>query len=305
MDYSNALNNQLILMFLIIVLGFILKKREFYSDQFIKELGNLLFVVINPLTIINSLSIGYSSQKAKELGISFILALGSYLLNVVIGEAIFRNEKHYIEKFGLVINNCGFFGLPIVITLFGSGAVFYAVSYIAINTVAQWTYGSYIMSKDKSTISLKAIVTNTSVIASVLGMLLFFVGFKMPGFVSNTISSLTNMMGPICALIVGSNLAGTKLKQLKDDLLDIVTIVCRLLVVPFITAFLFKFINNDYFILKFTVLIMASAPSGTSTTVFARMFDKDYEKAARLVCACTMLCMLTMPLITGFAMKIW
>ena len=305
MDYSNALNSQLILMFLIIVLGLILKKVNFYTDQFIKELGNFLFVVINPLTIVNSLAIGFSTNKAKELGISFALAFASYMLSVLFGELVFHKEKYGIEKFGVVINNCGFFGLPIVISLFGTSAIFYAVSYIAINTISQWTYGAYVMSRDKNTISLKTIITNTSVIATIIGFIMFFANIKMPAFASNTISSLTAMMGPICSLIIGANLAGTSFKDIMNDLMNLLVITIRLLIVPLLTVYVFKCINNEFFALKFTLLIMASAPTGTSTSIFARMYDKDFEKAARLVCACTLLCMLSMPFVTNIAMKIW
>ena len=305
MDYISTLSNQIILMFIIIVLGYILKKIEFYSDTFVKDLGNLLFVVINPLTIFNAFVNQYSISKAKEMLIGFSLVILIYIVSIVFANILFHNPKYYIEKFGSIVNNPGFFGLPIIIAVFGQEAVFYAAASITINTIVQWTYGAYIMSGDKKAMSIKTIITNTSIIAFVLGLIFFFARIRVPQIVCNTISSLSNMMGPICSLIVGSNLVGVNLKKLKENIVEIVVCLLRLIIVPLCAVFILKFISNDYFMLKFTLLIALSTPCGSSTAVFANMYNKDYEKAAMLVCLCTLLCGITMPLITSLAIKIW
>lgn len=304
MNYISTLTNQIIQMFIVIAIGLILKRIKFYSDEFIKDLGNLLFNVINPLTIFNSFVNQYSSERVKELILSFCLVTIAYAVCFVLINIIFKKENG-IEKFGCIIGNPGFFGLPIVISVFDQSAVFYAVATITINSILQWTYGAYLMTRDKKEVSLKKIITNTSVISFVLGLLFFFARIPFPSIFSSTINALSSMMGPICALIVGSNLAGTDLKKLKDDLLGIVTILLRLIVVPLLFVFLLKFVDEKYFVLKFTLLITMCTPSGSSTTVFARMFNQDYEKAARLVCVCTLLCGITMPLITSLAIKLW
>lgn len=305
MDYISTLTNQIILMFLIIALGYLLKKINFYSDAFIKDLGNLLFVVINPLTMFNAYTNEYSPSKAKEMLLSFVLVIVLYAISIILGNIFFDSKKHYIEKFGTIINNPGFFGLPIIIAVFGQEAVFYAAASIAGNTIVQWTYGSYLMSQDKKTMSFKAIYTNTSIIALVLGLIFFFLRIPVPQIVGSTINSLSSMMGPICALIIGSNLVGTNLKKLKDDALDILVCLLRLVVIPLCAVLLFKFVDDKYFMLKFTLLIGICTPCGSSTAVFANMYNKDYEKAARLVCLCTLLTGITMPLITSLALKIW
>lgn len=305
MDYISTLTNQIAMMFLVIALGLFLKKIKFYGDDFVDSLGQLLFMVINPLTIFASFVNQYSPQKAKELFISLGLAALSASLNIIIAEILFHNKKYYMEKFATIVNNCGFFGLPIVISVFGQSAVFYAASYIAVNTIIQFTYGSYLMSGDKKTIGLKKIITNSSIVAFLAGMFFFFTRIPVPSIITTTISSLSSLMGPICALIVGSSLAGTNLKALKNDLLDILVILVRLIIVPLLTVYIFKYVDNNMFVLKFTLLINACAPSGTSTAVFARLYNRDYEKAARLVCICTLLCGLTMPFVTSIAMNVW
>ena len=305
MNYSSILVHQIILMFIIIILGLFLKLKKFYNDEFISVLGRLLLFVINPLTIFNSFINEYSSKKAKELLIGFGLAFVCYLVSIIFSELFFRNKKYYLEKFCIVTTNCAFFGLPIVMALFGQEAVFYGAPFIVMNNIYQWTYGSYVMSGDKKNMSFKKVITNPNIIAFILGVIFFFLKIPVFNVVSDTFTALGNMMGPICSLIIGSTLASTNFKDLKNDISIIGVAIVRLMLVPLCVLYIFKFIDNKYEVIKYVLLIMSATPSGTSSTVIAGMYKRDTVKAARIVCFTTVLCAITIPLIVNFADKIW
>lgn len=305
MSYSSILINQIILMFIIIAIGLCLKVKKFYSDEFISTLGRLLLLVINPLAIFNSFVNQYTPKKAMELLIGFGLAFVCYLISIIFSEIFFHNKKYYLEKFCIVTTNCAFFGLPIVMALFGNEAVFYGAPFIVFNNIYQWTYGVYIMTNDKKQMSFKKIITNPNILAFILGVIFFFLRIPVIKVVCDTFTVLGNMMGPICSLIIGSTLASTNLADLKKDLSIIGVTIIRLIIVPLCVLFIFKYVDNKYETIKYVLLIMSSTPSGTSSTVIADMYHKDTAKAARIVCFTTLLCSISIPLIVSLADKIW
>lgn len=305
MDYSSILVQQIILMFIIIIIGLLLKLKNFYDDKFVSTLGRLLLLVINPLAIFNSFVNQYSDSKAKELLIGFGLAFICYLLSIVFSEIFFHSNKYYLEKFCIITTNCAFFGLPIVMALFGEEAVFYGAPFIVFNNIYQWTYGVYTMTQDKSDMSFKKVITNPNIIAFIVGVIFFFLKIPVAKVICNTCTTMSNMMGPLCSLIIGSTLASTNLKDLKNDASIIGVTIIRLLVVPLCVLFIFKYINNKYEVMKYVLLIMSATPSGTSSTVIANMFHKDTVKAARIVCFTTLICAFTIPLIVSLGQIVW
>lgn len=306
MDYTSTLINQIILMFIIIGIGFYLMKTKFYNENFVSTLGNLLVFVINPLTIFNSFVNDYSNEKVNQLLISFLLAIIAMVITVVISYIAFHDKKYYVEQYCTMIANCGFFGLPIIIAIFGQKAVFFGSSVIALNNIAQWAYGPYIMTRDIKTINFKKIITNPNIIAFLLGLVFFFIRIPVPIVLTNTFKSMGDMMGPISSLIIGSSLANTNIGELKNDVKTLIPLsILRLAIIPLCIVFAFKFVDNSYSIIKYTILIMCSTPSGTTGAVLTRIFNRDYEKASRIICFTTILSAISLPLITELATKIW
>jgi len=306
MDIITTLINQILVMFIIIVLGFFLAKRNFFNDSTLKELSNLMFNVINPLVIINSFVTPYSQDKMKEFILSMILGIGSYLFCILIMKLFFwKKDKHCIERFCVIVSNCGFFGIPIISATLGSDAVFYISPFVAMNSICVLTYASYIITLDKNIISIKKIFKNNTVISFAIGVMLFLLRIQYPLVISSTIKSLGNLLGPTCALMIGTNLANTNFNALKNDTYSFLSIFLRNIFIPFLLILIFRLINNDYFSLKIAVIIAASTPTGASATIFARNYNKDYELAARNVCISTLLSIATIPLLVAFAIKIW
>ena len=97
--------------------------------------------------------------------ISFGAALGALLLSMLVSTLVFR-RKSAIRRFGAAFSNAGFIGIPLVQMTLGEDAVFYVASFVAILNILQWTYGVFIITGDRSQISLKKIITNPIAVSS-------------------------------------------------------------------------------------------------------------------------------------------
>jgi len=305
MNYISTLINQIIVMFLLIGLGIFVQKKEMFSEKFIKELGTFLFTVVSPFMMINTYMIAYSSEKTKQVLLSFAIAAIIYLFQIVITKFVLGSEQAREERYAVVICNCGFFGLPVVLTVCGSDVGILVIPVITFNIILQMTYGNYIMSGDKKSISLKAILTNVNVIGSIIGIAFYFLRLPIIAPIKSTVSSLASLVAPISCFLIGVDIANTNIKAFFQDKIGFIAIGIRQILVPLVVIILLKFVSNDYYLLKLSLVIVFSTPPAAGTSVFARKFNKDYEQASRLVCVGTLLTLVTMPLMSTIATYIW
>ena len=305
MNYIDILANRVQIMFVLIVLGFILRKCGFLSDELQKEMSVLMLKIITTLAIFSSFVQEYSLAKAKGILFSIIIAIVMSTIEIVIANLVFGKEKYCVENFAIVCGNVGFFGLPIVMSVVGNDAAMYAAVVNSFNGILMWTYGEYILSRDTSTIKVKNALKTTSMVFFLLGLVFFFLQIPLPQIVKDSISSLNNVNAPMCAVMIGASLVSTELKEIKTDFSNLISIFIRLVVIPLIAMFLLKFVSNDFYEMKLALLIIYSVPNASATPVFALRHGRDGDKAGRLTCICTLTCILTMPLMSDLAIKIW
>lgn len=304
MSYLDILINRVEIMFIIIILGFFLRKKNFLDDTITTTMGDLMLKVITPLTIFNSFVTEYSKEKLHLLIMSLIVSILIHGVSIIFALLVF-NKKYSVERFSTVMGNVGFFGLAVAISVCGSEAAFYGAAFTAINAITMWTYGAFIMSNDKQVISAKNIIKNFNVIAFLLGLVFFFLKIDIPQVFKDTINQLSSINAPVCGLIIGVGLAHTKLEGLKNDLMSIVAIISRLFIIPTLCALILKLVPNDYFTMKVTIMIVSSVPVASAATILATIYKQDNAKAARIVSISTLLCVITMPLMTKLAYLIW
>ena len=141
MGITGVLFKQIAIMFLLMFVGAWLYKTKRVSPEGTKSLGNILIYVIMPSVVINAFLTEYSPEKLRGFGIAFLFSLLGLLLAMGVSALLFK--KHPIENFGTSFSNAGFLGVPIVSVIFGTEAVFYASSFVALLNILQWTYGVF------------------------------------------------------------------------------------------------------------------------------------------------------------------
>lgn len=304
MDYLDILINRVEIMFLIIILGFILRKINFIDDSITTTMGDIMLKVITPLTIFVSFITEYSLEKVKVLGICLLVSLALHIINITYSFITF-GKKYPLETFASLMGNVGFFGIAVALSVCGSEAAFYAAPFVAINALTMWTFGDYVMSNGKAQINFKNIITNFNVLAFLLGLVFFFLRINIPQVFKDTISSLSNINSPVCGLIIGVGLAKTKFENPIKDISSIFAIISRLVIIPILSVLALKFISNDLFTMKFVYLILSSVPCASAATIFSYAYKQDIGKASRIISLSTLLCVVSMPLITKLAYVIW
>ena len=180
---------QIAIMALLIAVGWVLRRKNFLSEQGTKELGAILLRIIIPCVIVKSYIVPYSRERLLELGLSAGLALLGFIAAMLIAYAVYGKRRR-IENFAAAFCNAGFIGIPLAQAAIGEDGVFYVAASVALLNLFQWTYGVYIMTDRRDAIRAKTIATNPVVIAIVVGVVLFVGRIPVPEILTSTLDTL-------------------------------------------------------------------------------------------------------------------
>lgn len=162
-----------------------------------------------------------------------------------------------------------------------------------------------IITGDKSAVSPKKIVTNPIVIAVVIGIILFLLPVSIPPIATTAVSSIAVLNAPVAMIVLGVYLAQTKLTELFTTKIVYVATIVRLVVIPMLTIAVLSLFPSSFQDVRLAILISASAPIGTNVAIFAQLNGMDYTEAVKNICFSTLLSILAVPLIIGFANFVW
>ncbi|MDE7331654.1 MAG: AEC family transporter [Lachnospiraceae bacterium] len=304
MDIAVLLFRQNAVMFVYLLIGYFLYRRHLITAQGSGDIGKMLLYIIMPAAIVRSYMKAYSAEMLAGFAVSFLAALGALALAVAVSSLVFH-KKSAIRQFGAAFSNAGFIGIPLVQMTLGEEAVFYVASFVAVLNILQWTFGVLIMTKDRSTVSLKKIVSNPIVISLLIGLLLFFFPIQIPEMAEGIIGTLASMNGPLAMIVLGVYLAQISFRELFTDRLAYLCTAVRLIVIPIITMIGLLLVPETYETIRLAILLAAAAPVGANVAIFAQLYHKEYTDAVKDVCLSTVFSIMTMPLVIGLANAVW
>ena len=211
----SILLRQIAIMALLMAVGIYLSRKGFLSPQGTKDLGAILLRIIIPCVIVKSYITTYSRERLLELALSAGLALAAFILAMGIAYLVYGKRRR-IENFAAAFCNAGFIGIPLAQAVIGDEGVFYMAASVALLNLFQWTYGVYIMTDRRDSISAKTIAKNPVVIAIVIGIALFLSRLPVPGIVTSTLGYIAGMNTPVAMILMGTYMAKLPWRKLLD-----------------------------------------------------------------------------------------
>ena len=116
MELARDVGIQVIIIFILMAIGFILTKSGNLSEKGIKEITNIVLSLVTPCVLINSYQQKvFNSSLAIDLLYAALFSFAVQIVAVIIGMIIFRKDKkeHYrINIFSTAYSNCGFMAIP-------------------------------------------------------------------------------------------------------------------------------------------------------------------------------------------------
>ena len=303
MDLS-VLINIMMKLFLMGLLGYFLKKKDMLTEESDKIISSLVANVTCPLLVIASVGSAADGDRNEILKVLF-LGIAVYLILPVFARLctkILRVQEGTIGtyEFMLIFANTSFIGFPVVQSLFGDEAVFYtAVLHLPFDILI-FSYGVYIILKDKNiqkgeNFRWKSIL-NIGMILSVTALVIYLTDVRIPTILNDTLYMIGNVTTPLSMIVLGSSLTKIKFSGENTDGKLYIFAAIRLFIIPFLVYEGFKLIGIGGYILSIALVTFAM-PVGSMSVMFANEYENNIALAAKAVFITTLSSVVTIPLI--------
>ena len=294
----------MITLFVIVVVGYAAGKMNYMGGEFDRKLSSLVINWTCPALILSSAMTGDLPDRRyilPLLGISaftyVVLTIAAWALSRVLTRKI---DERGVVAFALVFGNVGFMGYPVVASIFGNQAVFYAAVLNVVNTFAVFTIGTVMITGGEGPNRQrfnKKVLYSTPMLSAYLSMLIVALGIdNIPGFVSQPLTMIGNITVPAALLIIGSSMSQLPLRALLGTPLVYATTLLRLCLLPVGVHFLCLALGFDPYVTSINTVVIAM-PVATYGTILCLKYNRDTTLIAELTFITTLLSMMTIPLL--------
>ena len=291
-------------LFVIVIVGYMAGKLGYMGGDFDRKLSSLVLNWTCPALILSSAMTGELPDRRFILP---LLAISVVTYVVLTGVAFWlprfltkRKEDEGVVGFAMMFGNVGFMGYPVVASIFGHEAVFYAAVLNVVNTFAVFTVGTVLVT-GKTEVEgprfQKKVLYGSPMLSAYLTMLIVALQIEdIPAFISQPLTMIGNITVPAALLIIGSSMSQLPLKALMGNTTVYVTTVMRLAVVPMAMYFLCMLLGFDPYVVNINTVVIAM-PVATYGTILCLKYGRDTSLMAEVTFITTLLSMITIPLL--------
>jgi predicted permease len=300
---ARTLLHQVIIMFLLVGVGYLLTKAGKITDAGSKTLGNILIYISLPCAIIRGFQVPYSEQTLFHLVLSAVLAAVILALSMIIARLTARGDA--IAAFAGAFSNPGFFGIPIITASFAESTVFYIAPFVALLNMCQWTYGVSLLVGEKTSLTPKKILTAPFMIAIIIGLFFLFTKLPMPSLVNQCVGYLASLNTPLAMFTIGVYMTKVDFLSMFRRVRLYLISLTRLVLIPVCSFVILSLLPQCPLEMRLAILIASACPVGSNIAVYADLHNKDYPYSVQTVVISTLLSIITIPIIVQVAENLW
>lgn len=314
----------------VVVCGFIARKKRLMNDTFDTMLSQLVMSVTLPALILDSVLSSTQLPSAHDIGLTlgyaalYFLLIGS--VSFLITRVVYRGVPSVTRgahEFMMIYGNTGFLGYAVLAAVLDPSAVLYAAIFNIVFNITVFSYGVMLVSGDKPDArqagqrdgsgepaepaskrhswqdhvrALGRTLTKPALIASYIAVVLALCGITDSGPIGQTCDLLGGMTVPAAMLVIGSSIAKMPIKEMLFDKWSYLTAAIRLIVAPLLVFGVFRLFTHDAFILAIMVML-AAMPVASNGTMLCLAYRGDTRAVARGTFLTTIFSMVTLPLI--------
>jgi len=291
-------------LFVIVIVGYMAGKLGYMGGEFDRKLSSLVINWTCPALILSSAMTGDLPDRRFILP---LLAISVVTYLVLTGVAFWlprfltrRKDDEGVVGFAMMFGNVGFMGYPVVASIFGHEAVFYAAVLNVVNTFAVFTVGTILVT-GKGEVEgprfQKKVLYSTPMLSAYLTMLIVALEIdNIPACISQPLTMIGDITVPAALLIIGSSMSQLPLRALMGNATVYITTVMRLVVVPVAMYFLCLLLGFDPYVVNINTVVIAM-PVATYGTILCLKYNRDTSLMAEVTFITTLLSMITIPLL--------
>lgn len=290
---------QMLVLFLIVAVGYFLKKKNLIGENASKVLSDLEVYVFCPclllITFTNNFTLDMLAEKSILLCASTVITIFfSIPFSRMISKRIGRtDDEQAVYSYSLCFSNFGYLGYPIVQAVFGEVALMNMMIFCIPINLAIYSYGLYTLLPQKG-FSYKQLLKPFT-IAPFVGILLIIFKIELPDALNIVLDNCGKCMAPVAMILTGIVLAKHPLKDMFFNVRAYIGSVLRLIAMPAFVGCVMYFlkIRGEVLLLATTTLAM---PFGLNSVIFPEAFGGDATTGTQVTFISNLMGIITIPI---------
>lgn len=311
MDIFYSTLTQMLVMFCFMIIGYLANRFSLLPENSATVLSKLENYVLVPALVFDTFMNNCQHGALKSnfslilycillLGISLIISipLAKHFAHEKEGVVYDELYQRRIYEYALTFGNFSFMGNAVVLGILGDKGLFGYLLFTLPLNIMVYTWGVIILiPKGKGSKNPIKNLLNPIVISLFFGIIAGLLNIKsiLPDFVTITISSAKNCMGPVAMMLTGFVIGGYKLKTLLTKKRIYLAAALRLIAIPSVMLIIINLLGASKEIMTLALFAYAT-PLGLNTIVFPAAYGGDTRTGASMAMISHILCVITIPL---------
>ena len=292
----SAALHQITVIFIGILAGFVCRKLKVLSEEGTATVSNIVVKIILPFYLFSAILNSGSAVDPRGVLLTLGLSFGMFLLSGLVALLVVPLLRppagdRGVYLFETMCGNVTYIGIPVCAAVLGGNAAFYASLLNIPYNLLCFSLGIWLLA---GKLPLKKIL-NPAFLSGVAAALLYLLRVPVPSVILDGCAFIGQATSPCAMLVIGSVLGSVPFKEIFTEWRAIPYVLLRLVGLGALMALLLSFIDVDP-VLKGVVILMASMPAATNSTMLCTIYGGNRALSAKLIFLSTALSIVTIPL---------
>ena len=300
---------------LIMALGYILRRNNWFADSFGGNIAALITKIALPASIFMSVMKYLTRDKLMGLGVGLIFPALAVVISYIFAFVLVKLFRIKPGRRGVFINgianaNTIFIGMPLNTALFGNQAMSYFLIYYIVNTVSTWAFGVYLIQNDDPTqqgkkkergkINWQKLLP-MPLVGFVVSVIWLLIGIPVPNFIGQTLSYVGSLVTPLSLIYIGIVLYDAGLNNFRFERDTVWALIGRFIISPLVLIILVKVGLGAGVhlpsLMRGTFVVQSATPMLAVLPILADEAHGDVKYATNIVVMSTVLFVIVVPIL--------
>jgi predicted permease len=228
-------------------------------------------------------------DAARMWASSLVIMLGCLVIAWLMFKLI--RQKHSGLYISISMMNTVNIPFPVIFLAYGAEGLAAATLFYIPNVIFLYTLGVYIMAGKRWRENVKEVLRQPVIYAVVLGLLLNFLGVKVPALIVNSLDLVSRMTIPLVLLVLGYNLSQARITSFPTTLLAcFLRMGVGLAIGLAVTSFL-----NITGVFRSVVILESAMPAAATAAILAAKYRNEAEMVSSVVFLTTLVSLASIP----------
>ncbi|MDD5480312.1 AEC family transporter [Rhodoferax sp.] len=314
---TNLVFTSLLPVVLLVAIGSVAGRAGWIRAEAIKDLSNLVFMVLTPALLFRTMSTVHVEQlNFKPVALYFVAAL---LLFAAVLSWQGRNQRAAVLALGATFSNTVMIGIPLIGLAYGQPGLVTLFTLISVHALVLLTLATVVLEMISARqdrlqgvggqrhmaltvlAAVKSGIIHPVPLPILLGLLFAQTGWVLPEVVAKPLLLLGNAVAPVALLLVGVTLSQVNVGPHLKSALGISLL--KNLALPLLVAALGLAMGMPTMPLS-VMVVTAALPMGANVFLFAQRYEVAQELITASMAVSTVLGLLTITLVMGVVARV-